>query len=79
MNERHCRGPFFVLSWAWESRNPVRAVRPWQDSGFIKDPSGATTLQRQGYGSQQYGVERQTTTNDSGYYVVTNVRPACTP
>jgi len=45
-------------------------------SGFVKDPSGATVPNakvtvRSGNG----GVERQATTNESGYYVITNVPP----
>jgi hypothetical protein len=45
-------------------------------TGFVRDPSGSVvpnasvTLRDQGNGS-----ERKTATNDSGYYVVTNLRP----
>ncbi|PYK92264.1 MAG: TonB-dependent receptor [Verrucomicrobia bacterium] len=44
-------------------------------SGFIKDPSGATIANAKVTIRNNTGVERQTTTNDSGYYVVTNVPP----
>src|SRR2546430_1588588 len=45
-------------------------------SGFIKDPSGATIANAKvTIRNNTGGVERQTTTNDSGYYVVTNVPP----
>lgn len=44
-------------------------------SGFIKDPSGATITNAKVTVRNNTGVERQTTTNDSGYYVVTNVPP----
>ncbi len=45
-------------------------------SGFIKDPSGATVPNAKiAVRSNSAGVERQTTTNDSGYYVITNVPP----
>jgi hypothetical protein len=44
-------------------------------SGFIKDPSGATIANAKVTIRNNAGVERQTTTNDSGYYVVTNVPP----
>jgi len=44
-------------------------------SGFIKDPSGATIASAKVTIRNNTGVERQTTTNDSGYYVVTNVPP----
>ena len=42
-------------------------------SGFIKDPSGATIANAKVTVRNNTGVERQTTTNESGYYVVTNV------
>src|SRR2546429_8258292 len=44
-------------------------------SGFVKDPSGATIANAKVTIRNNTGVERQTTTNDSGYYVVTNVPP----
>src|SRR5437660_631356 len=44
-------------------------------SGFIKDPSGATIANAKVTVRNNIGVERQTTTNESGYYVVTNVPP----
>src|SRR6266478_2961491 len=44
-------------------------------SGFIKDPSGATIANAKVTIRNNAGVERQTTTNDSGHYVVTNVPP----
>src|SRR6266404_2236676 len=44
-------------------------------SGFIKDPSGATIANAKVTVRNNTGVERQTATNDSGYYVVTNVPP----
>src|SRR6266446_6644890 len=44
-------------------------------SGFIKDPSGATVPNAKVTVRNNIGVERQVTTNESGYYVVTNVPP----
>src|SRR5437899_11643424 len=44
-------------------------------SGFIKDPSGATIANAKVTVRNNTGVERQVTTNESGYYVVTNVPP----
>src|SRR5258708_7168787 len=44
-------------------------------SGFVKDPSGATIANAKVAVRSNAGVERQTTTNDSGYYVITNVPP----
>ena len=42
-------------------------------SGFIKDPSGATVPNAKIIVRNNSGLERQSTTNDSGYYNVTNV------
>jgi len=42
-------------------------------SGFIKDPSGATVPNAKVTVRNNSGVERQATTNESGYYVITNV------
>src|SRR5437773_9343991 len=44
-------------------------------SGFIKDPSGATIANAKVTIRNNTRIERQTTTNDTGYYVVTNVPP----
>jgi hypothetical protein len=45
-------------------------------SGFVKDPSGATVPNAKvTIRNSATAVERQTTTNESGYYVVTNVPP----
>src|ERR1700752_3080112 len=45
-------------------------------SGFVRDPSGATVPNAKvTVRSNNAGVERQTTTNESGYYVITNVPP----
>jgi len=44
-------------------------------SGFVKDPSGATIANAKVTVRNNTGVERQTTTNESGYYVITNVPP----
>src|SRR5260370_1622020 len=44
-------------------------------SGFVKDPSGATIANAKVAVRSNAGVERHTTTNDSGYYVITNVPP----
>ncbi|PYU68590.1 MAG: TonB-dependent receptor [Acidobacteria bacterium] len=44
-------------------------------SGFIKDPSGATIANAKVTVQNKSGLERQTATNESGYYVITNVPP----
>src|SRR5882672_352311 len=44
-------------------------------SGFVKDPSGASIAGAKITARNQSGIERQTTSNDSGYYVITSVPP----
>jgi predicted heme/steroid binding protein len=44
-------------------------------SGFVKDPSGAAVPGAKITIRNTSGVERQVTTNDSGYYAITNVPP----
>lgn len=45
-------------------------------SGFVKDPSGATVPNAKVDVKNASGVDRQTTTNDSGYYIVTSLPPS---
>jgi hypothetical protein len=44
-------------------------------SGFVKDPSGATVPGAKVVVNNRTGIERQTTTNESGYYTITNIPP----
>src|SRR5256886_15850447 len=44
-------------------------------SGFVKDPSGATVANAKVMVRNASGVERTATTNESGYYSITNVPP----
>lgn len=44
-------------------------------SGFVKDPSGATVPNAKVTAKNQTGLERHATTNESGYYTVTNIPP----
>ena len=44
-------------------------------SGFIKDPTGAIVPNAKVTVRNQSGIDRQVTTNESGYYTVTNVPP----
>jgi len=44
-------------------------------SGFIKDPTGATITDAKVSVQNKSGLQRTTTTNDSGYYTITNVPP----
>jgi hypothetical protein len=45
-------------------------------SGYVKDPSGAVVPNAKVTVSNKTGIERQATTNASGFYVVTNLPPA---
>src|SRR5690242_5060948 len=45
-------------------------------SGFVKDPSGSTVPNAKVTVRNQSGLDRQTNTNDAGYYAVTNIPPA---
>jgi predicted heme/steroid binding protein len=44
-------------------------------SGFIKDPSGATVTNAKITVENKSGLRRETTSNESGYYIITNVPP----
>jgi len=44
-------------------------------SGYIKDPSGATIPNAKVTVANRSGLQRSTVTNESGYYIVTNVPP----
>ena len=43
--------------------------------GFVKDPSGAMVPSAKVTAKNTTGLERQTTTNESGYYAITNIPP----
>src|SRR5712671_5329583 len=45
-------------------------------SGFVKDPSGAVVPKAKVTVRNTSGLERQATTNDSGYFTVTNIPPS---
>jgi len=45
-------------------------------SGFVKDPSGAVVPKAKVTVKNTSGLERQTSTNDSGYFTVTNIPPS---
>jgi len=44
-------------------------------SGFVKDPSGLVVPNAKVTARNQSGLERQVTTNESGYYNITNIPP----
>ena len=71
-----CRRTVFVLFISLATSGMLFAQSDLgRISGFVKDPSGATIANAKVTVRNNTGVERQTTTNDSGYYVVTNVPP----
>ena len=43
--------------------------------GFVKDPTGATVPNAKVTVRNQSGLERTATTNESGYYGITNIPP----
>jgi hypothetical protein len=45
-------------------------------SGFVKDPSGAVVPKAKVTVKNTSGLERQATTNDSGYFTITNIPPS---
>jgi predicted heme/steroid binding protein len=44
-------------------------------SGFVKDPSGLLVPNAKVTARNQSGLERQVNTNESGYYIITNIPP----
>src|SRR5579864_7767543 len=45
-------------------------------SGFVKDPTGATVPNAKVTVTNPTGLTRTATTNESGYYTITNIPPA---
>src|SRR5438552_6747211 len=58
----------FLVSGVLSAQSDLGAI-----SGFVKDPSGATVPNAKITVRNKSGVERQATTNESGYYAITNV------
>src|SRR5207302_3244163 len=75
MNNAFCKWVLVVCFALLVSQGLLAQSDLGKISGFIKDPSGATIANAKVTIRNNTGVERQTTTNDSGYYVVTNVPP----
>lgn len=59
-------GAFFLL----QAQSDLGSI-----SGFVKDPSGASVANAKVTVQNQSGIQRQVTTNESGYYVVSNIPP----
>src|SRR5713101_501218 len=60
----------FVVSGSLLAQSDLGTI-----SGFVKDPSGATIANAKVSIRNNSGVERVATSNDSGYYTITNVPP----
>ena len=71
-----CRTAFFVLCFSLVCSAVLFAQSDLgRISGFVKDPSGATVANAKVTIRNNTAIERQATTNESGYYVITNVPP----
>src|SRR5437588_106683 len=71
-----CRRPVLALSLGFLVSQVLSAQSDLGTiSGFVKDPSGATVPNAKVTVQNQSGVDREATTNESGYYTITNVPP----
>ena len=61
-------GALFVLSAVSFAQTDLGSIQ-----GFVKDPSGAVVPGAKVSARNQAGLERQTTTNESGFYTITNI------
>src|SRR5579859_2613829 len=69
-------GVLILCAALWSPGTLVAQSDLGKISGFVKDPSGATVPNAKvSVRSNTGGVERQTATNESGYYVISNVPP----
>jgi len=72
----HAAGPFCAFFHEpGDFGNAVRASRTWAGFQVLSKTRRALRCERQGHGSKQHRRRTQTTTNDSGYYVVTTSHP----
>jgi len=61
---------FFTIALSVSAQSDLGRI-----SGFVRDPSGGSVANAKITARNQSGVERQTTSGESGYYVITNVPP----
>src|SRR6266478_1778194 len=67
---------FFLLCLlVTNSRNVLAQSDLGRISGFVRDSAGASIANAKVTAKNQSGVERQTATNETGYYVITNIPP----
>ena len=69
------RAIFFALIFALAASLAFAQSDLGSISGFVKDPSGSTVPDAKVTVRNQSGLERQATTNESGYYTITNIPP----
>lgn len=65
-----CLALFSLLSVTLFAQSDLGSI-----TGFVKDPTGATVPNAKVTVRNQSGLERQATTNESGYYAITSVPP----
>ena len=70
------RAIFFALIFALAASLAFAQSDLGSISGFVKDPSGSTVPDAKVTVRNQSGLERQANTNESGYYIITNIPPS---
>src|SRR5689334_1487419 len=61
---------FFTIALSVSAQSDLGRI-----SGFVRDSSGGTVANAKITARNQSGVERQATSNETGYYVISNVPP----
>src|SRR3954447_11685234 len=76
MNQvRSIRVVFYALIFALAASLAFAQSDLGSISGFVRDPSGSTVPNAKVTVRNESGLERQATTNESGYYIITNIPP----
>lgn len=65
-----CLAVAFSISFALYAQSDLGSI-----SGFVKDQTGSSVPNAKVAVRNQTGLERQATTNESGYYTITNIPP----
>jgi hypothetical protein len=73
MKKVSCVGLLFVFVLFLAATSVLAQSDLGTISGFVKDPSGAFVPDAKVTISNQSGIERVVTTNESGYYNITNI------
>src|SRR4051794_4819726 len=69
------RAIFFALIFALAASLAFAQSDLGSISGFVRDPSGSTVPNAKVTVRNESGLERQATSNESGYYIITNIPP----